>query len=60
MDLLESSQLDVSNYITHIMCPFYLLSFADFEPIFLLQVGGGFRPLRAPRTLRPAGCLEFG
>ena len=23
-------------------------------------VGGGFRPLRALRTLRPAGCLEFG
>ena len=23
-------------------------------------VRGGFRPLRAPRTLRPAGCLEFG
>jgi len=23
-------------------------------------VGGGFRLLRAPRTLRPAGCLEFG
>jgi len=25
-----------------------------------LFVGGGFRPLRALRTLRPAGCLEFG
>ena len=24
------------------------------------HVGGGFRPLRALRTLRPAGCLEFG
>ena len=23
-------------------------------------VGGGFRPLRALRTLHPAGCLEFG
>jgi len=23
-------------------------------------VGGGFRPLRALRTLRPTGCLEFG
>jgi len=27
---------------------------------FLNRVGGGFRPLRALRTLRPAGCLEFG
>jgi len=36
-DLLQSSQLEVSNYITHIMCPFHLLSFGDFEPIFLLQ-----------------------
>jgi len=37
-DLLQSSQLEVSNYyITHIMCRSYLLSFADFDPIFLLQ-----------------------
>jgi len=36
---------------------FSLVAWCSFS---VTCVGGGFRPLRALRTLRPAGCLEFG